>query len=73
MGADRRLNGDVELLTRDQLFHLLHQLAATVLRIVAVGNQRQRIHTLVVDQHVDTHHVRGLEALEVVIQRRITA
>ena len=71
--ADRRLNRDVELLTRDQIFHLFHQFTAAILRVVAVGDQRQRIHALVVDQHVHTHHVGGLEALEVVIQRRITA
>ena len=68
MVANGRLNRDIELLTRDQIFHLLNQLAATVWRIVVVGDQRQRIHTLAVDQHVHTHHVGGLEAFEVVIQ-----
>lgn len=55
--ADRRLNRDVELLTRDQIFHLLHQFTAAILRVVAVGDQSQRIHALVVDQHVHAHHV----------------
>ena len=36
-------------------------------------DQRQRIHTLAVNQHIHTHHVGSLEALEVVVQRRIAA
>ena len=71
MVADSRLNGDIELLTRDQLFHLLDQFATTIRGVVVVGDQRQRIDTLAVDQHVNAHHVRGLEAFEVIIQRRI--
>ena len=68
MVTNGRLNRDVKLLTRDQLLHLLNQLTTAVWRVVIVGDQRQRIDALAVDQHVHTHHVRGLEALEVVIQ-----
>ena len=71
MVADSRLNRDIELLAWDQLFHLLHQLTTAVRRIIVVGDQRQRIYTLAVDQHVHAHHVGCLEAFEVVIQRRV--
>ena len=71
MVTNGRLNRNVKLLTRDQIFHLLNQLTTTVRCVIVVGDQRQRIHTLTVDQHVHTNHVRGLEAFEVVVQRRI--
>src|SRR5574344_31300 len=70
--ADGGLDGDIEHLARDQLTHLLDQLAATELGVVLVGDDRQRIDALVVDQDVQTHHVGGLETLEAIIQRRIT-
>ncbi|CSF95185.1 Uncharacterised protein [Shigella sonnei] len=47
--TNRCLNGDIKLLAWDQIFHLLHQLATAVLRIITVGDQRQRINTFTVD------------------------
>ncbi|SRN47894.1 Uncharacterised protein [Shigella flexneri] len=49
MRTNRCLNGDIKLLAWDQIFHLLHQLATAVLRIITVGDQRQRINTFTVD------------------------
>ncbi|CNV17803.1 Uncharacterised protein [Salmonella enterica subsp. enterica serovar Bovismorbificans] len=49
MRTNRRLNRDIKLLAWNQIFHLLHQLATTALRVITVRDQRQRIDTLVVD------------------------
>ncbi len=38
-----------------------------------MGNQRQRIDALLVDQHIDAHHIGSLKTFEVVIQRGVTA
>ena len=73
MRADGRLDRDIKLLARDQIFHLFDQLTATALGVVAVSDQRQRINTFVVDEDINTHHVRCLEAFEVIVQRRIAA
>ncbi|MNC75844.1 hypothetical protein D3C75_1274500 [compost metagenome] len=68
MRADRRLDRNIKLLAWDQLFHFLNQFTATILRVITVSDQRQRIYTFVVDQHVNAHHVGGLETFEVIIQ-----
>ena len=73
MVADSSLDSDIELLTRDQLFHLLNQFAAAIRRIIVMRDQRQRIHALAVNQHIHAHHIGGLEAFEVVVQRGIAA
>ena len=73
MRTNGRLDRDIKLLARDQIFHLLNQFTATALGVVAVGNQRQRIDTFVVDKDINTHHVRRLEAFEVIVQRRVAA
>src|SRR6266480_4032146 len=47
--ADGRLHRDLEHLPRDELVHLVHQLAAALVGAVAVHNDRQRIHLVAVD------------------------
>ena len=73
MRTNGRLDRDIKLLARDQIFHLLDQFTTTALGVVAVGNQRQRIDTFVVDENINAHHVRRLETFEVIVQRRIAA
>ncbi|SYK73536.1 Uncharacterised protein [Klebsiella pneumoniae] len=68
MHTNGSLDRDIKLLTRDQIFHLLHQLTAAVHGVITVGDQCQRIHPLAVDKDINTHHVRRLETFEVVIQ-----
>src|SRR5690606_2732412 len=48
--ADRGLDGHVELLPRDQLLHLLGQVAAAPVGMAAVDDDRQRVHLVAVDQ-----------------------
>src|SRR5205814_7164097 len=46
--ADGRLHRDFEHLPRDELLHLVHQLAAALIGAVAVHDDRQRIHLIAV-------------------------
>ncbi|CSA41040.1 Uncharacterised protein [Vibrio cholerae] len=68
MVTDCRLDRDIEHLARNELFHLLNQLTTTGLRVVTVGNDRQGVHFVAVEQHIHTHHVRHFKTLETVIQ-----
>ena len=45
---------------------------AAALRLVAVHDQRQRVHPVAVDQHVHPHERPRGEAHEVVVERRVT-
>ena len=65
--------GDVEHLARDLLAELLDEQPAAVVREVAVDDQRQRVDRLAADEHVDADEVPGLEAGEVVVERRVAA
>src|SRR5256885_9835449 len=51
--SDGRLHRDFEHLPRDELLHLVHQLAAALVGAVAVHDHRQRIHLVAVDEDVE--------------------
>ncbi|MNC84958.1 hypothetical protein D3C83_05280 [compost metagenome] len=72
MGADRRLNRDIEHLTRNELPHLGNELASAVMRVVAMHDQRQRVDALPVDQNVELDEIAGAIFEEVVIERGVT-
>ena len=59
--ADGGLHGDLEHLPRDQLLHLVDQLAAALVGAVAVHDDRQRIDLLAVDEDVELDQRRRLE------------
>src|SRR5690606_10428607 len=67
------LDGNIEHLPRDQILHLLDQLAPLVGGVVAVHDQRQGVDLLVVDQDIQPHQLGRLEAVEGVIQGSIAA
>src|SRR5436190_672740 len=71
--ADRRLDCDVEHLPRDLLAELLDEEAAAVVREVAVDDERERVNGVAADEHVHADEIPGLEADEVVVERRIAA
>src|SRR5204863_429238 len=62
--ADRRLDRDVELLARDLLLEPFDQRAATVVRRVAVDDQRQGVDAFAADKHVDAHELHVQQAEE---------
>ena len=71
--ADGRLHRDLEHLPRNELVHLVHQLAAALVGAVAVHNDRQRIHLVAVDEDVEFHQRRGFEMAELVVERGVAA
>ena len=73
MAADGRLHGHFEHLARDQLLHLVHELAAPVVGRILVDDERQRVDLVAVDEHVELGERRGLEMAEVVVERRVAA
>ena len=60
-------------MARNQLFHLLDQLASAPVGARTMQDQAQRIDTIAVDQHVYTYERTGLEALEMVFHRSVAA
>ena len=72
VAADGRLNRHLEHLSRNQITHPLGQLPAPVARLGAMHDDRQRIHTLAVDQQIQAHQIRHLETLELIVERSIT-
>src|SRR5688572_22259876 len=73
LAADRGLDRDLEHLARDQLLHLVDELAAALVGAFAVHDDRKGIHPVAIDQHVEAHQRRRLEMAEVVIERGVTA
>ena len=71
-GADGRLDGDVELLTRDELLELLAHLAAEVIGMVGIDERREGIDRLAVEQDVQLGEFRQLVARTVVVERGVT-
>src|SRR5581483_3246912 len=68
LGADGRLDGDVEHLPVDHFLHALGEVAAAGEAVVAVHDRGQRIDLVAVDQHVEPDQVGGLEAHELVLE-----
>src|SRR6185369_12284768 len=60
--ADRSLNRDFELLTRNDFLQCLDHPAAFALDAVAMRDQGHRVDLLLVDQDVELHERTGLEA-----------
>src|SRR6266446_9202923 len=71
--SDRRLDRHIEHLARNLLAQLLDEQLATLVREVAMNDQRQRVDYLPADEHVDANEVARLEAGEVVVERGVTA
>src|SRR5437899_11094958 len=53
LGADRGLDHDLDQLARDQLLELLRDLPAPLERLVAMDDDRERIHRLPVQEPVE--------------------
>ena len=66
--ANCSLYRNIEHLPRYQFPHLLDELATAVLCIVTVHDNRQRIDTVTVNEHVEPHEVGRLEAFEMIIE-----
>src|SRR3990172_11469391 len=73
MRSYRGLHRDVEHLPRDEFPHLLRQIAAAILRVYAVHDQRQRIDAIAVDQDVEPDQIVGAVFLELIVERGIAA
>ena len=71
LGPDRRLYGDIELLSGDQFFQLLTHPASERLCVVGMGECGKCIHRLSVEQDIELHQFRRPEIVDVVIERRI--
>ncbi len=67
VGANGRLDGNVELLARNNLTHFGHHGAATIDRLAPVNNDRQRIDALTVEQDIDLDNVGCTELFELVV------
>src|SRR5579872_4817920 len=65
--ADRRLDRDFEHLSRDQLMHLVDQLARAMIGVLAMHDDRERIDLVAVDENIELHERRRLEMTELVI------
>src|ERR1700736_516677 len=70
--ADRRLNRNLEQLTRDDRLQLLDQLPALDLGFAAMGDEGKRVHRLSGDEHVELDQVAFAEADHLVVHRRVT-
>src|SRR5438552_1205780 len=73
LGTDRGLDHDLEQLARDQLLKLLGDLPPPFVRLVAVNDDRKRVHRLAVQEHVQLHEVGRPVFEELVIERRVAA
>src|SRR5213079_2617269 len=70
-GPDRGLDHDLEQLARDQLFQLLGDLLASLVRFVAMDDDRERVHRVAVEQHVELDEVGRAVLEELIVERRI--
>src|SRR2546422_635814 len=70
---DRGLDHDLEQLARDQLPQLLGDLLAPLVRLVAVDDDRERVHGFAVEQHVELEEIGRAVLEELVVERRVTA
>src|SRR5215218_7990164 len=60
--AHRGLHGHLELLSWDQLFELLDECPAALVGLIAVDDDRERVHGVARDEDLDLHQVGGLVA-----------
>src|SRR5882762_8634398 len=73
LGPNGGLDHDLEQLARDQLPQLLRDLLAPLIRLVAVDDDRERVHRFAVQDHVEFHQVGRAVLEEFVVERRIAA
>src|SRR6266581_86954 len=71
--ANRRLNRHLKHLARNQFSQTRYQFAPAFRRKVAMDDQRQRIHWLAGDQHVQLDQVGFAIVREVIIERSVAA
>src|SRR6266436_644744 len=71
--ADGGLNGHLEHLPWNQFAQACHQVAAALVRLLAVANHGQRVHRLAAHQHVELDQVGFDIAREVIIERSVAA
>ena len=69
--ADSRLNGDVELLPWQEFFEFLAHAASEIDGVVAVGEGRERIDLLAVEQYIQFDEVGGAETVHVPVEGRV--
>ena len=67
-GAYSSLDSNVELLTRNQLLQFLAHAAPKGLSIVKMGQCRECIHRVSIEQDVKLNQLRGPEAVGVVVE-----
>src|SRR5271156_5469196 len=73
LGADRGLNRDFEHLARNQFAHLFAQRPAPFVGLVAMHDNRKRVHHLAVDPYIQFNQRPGPEVQKLVIQRCVAA
>src|SRR5271155_1322543 len=73
LGADRGLNRDFEHLTWYQLAHLFAQRPAPFVGLVAMHDNRKRVHHLAVNPYIQFNQRPGPEVQKLVVERRIAA
>src|SRR5829696_8785136 len=71
--ADRRLDRDLELLTRDALLEALGERAPRGVGLLPVHDHRQRVDLFAREQDVELDEVGGSLARELVVERRVAA
>ena len=71
--ADRRLDHDFEQLARDQLLEFLGDLLPPLERLVPMDDDRERVHRLAIQQHVELDELRRPVLQELVVQGRVAA
>src|SRR5690242_3024423 len=67
--ANRSLNWHFKKLPRNQFPQARYEFAPAVVRKIAVHDQRERIHRLAADQHIELDQIRFAVAREVIVQR----
>src|SRR6266567_1625717 len=72
-GPDRGLDHDLEQLARDQLLQLLGDLLAPLVRLVAVDDDRECVHGIAVEQHVELDELGRAVLEELVVERGVAA
>src|SRR5215210_7876684 len=70
--AHRGLHWHLELLAWDQLFELLDECAAALVGLVAVDDDRERVHGVTRDQDLDLYQVGRLVAKRLVVVGSVT-
>ncbi len=70
-GTDSCLDGDIKLLTRYQLLEFLTHAAAESHGIIHMGERRERVDTLAVEQDVKFHELAHTEIMQMIVKRRI--